>query len=439
MLKFLPKNLNLEKLLKENPPDFKYHIDHFVHLCSLLFELPAKKKDAILKDGFVPLNSFLLKKVNNKYKKYFNYMIMHGVIECKNSYIPGERSKSYRFTQKYQDIIRPVRISKHTLTRTLKQVHRFNRGMFSKYKHLHLWFDDKLQIRYEDAEQKLMEIFNIDKEKEWNSALVKLNANMVNLIKFHNRDYSFTVDSTSHRLHTLFSKIKKELRDFISYNGIPLANIDIQCSQPTLSLCLLNPSFYTAETQSNHVRINRIDPSLTEILPMNEIASYVKSNQDKFEAYRQIVLSDMYTKMGQLLRVNGILIPEDPNEARKKVKEMMFTVLYSSNRFIGGEKALPKRIFKRMFPEVYEVFRMYKSAGEEKLPILLQKIESRLILDNVTKTIAKKYKAIPLYTIHDSIVCPADNIDACKIIFEEESHKLLGFVPTLKIDLWGTQ
>src|ERR1035437_4663327 len=148
MIQFLPKNLDLQKLLSENPPDFKYHIDHFVHLCSLLYELPAKKKDSLRKDGFVSLNAHLLKKVNNNYKKYFNYLITHGVIECDNSYIPGEKSKAYRFAPKYLDIIHPVHITKYTLTKNLKEIHRFNRDMYAKYSYLNFWYNDGLTIDF---------------------------------------------------------------------------------------------------------------------------------------------------------------------------------------------------------------------------------------------------------------------------------------------------
>src|ERR1035437_16463 len=154
MIQFLPKNLDLKELLTNNPPDFKYHIDHFVHLCSLLYELPAKKKDSLRKGGFVPLHAHLLKKVNNNYKKYFNYLIKHGVVECDNSYIVGEKSKGYRYAPKYHDIIQPVEITKYTLTKNLKETHRFNRDMYAKYNYLNFWFNNGLTIDFIGAEKK---------------------------------------------------------------------------------------------------------------------------------------------------------------------------------------------------------------------------------------------------------------------------------------------
>jgi hypothetical protein len=432
MLKFLPKNFDLDRLLEAHPPDFTYHKDHFIHLCSLLFELPAKKKDVLLKSGCVALNSFLLKKVNNKYKRYFDYLIKHGVIECNNSYVPGKRSKGYRFASKYQDIIRPVRIEKYTLTKNLKEVHRFNRDMFAKYDYLYKWFDNRLKIDYNGAEQKLIELFNAEKGANWDTAMARLNANLVNLIKFREKDFSFTVDSTSHRLHTLFTKLKKELRHFVSYDGIPLVNIDLRCSQPTLSLCLLSPDFYCTETSLGAARINRIDPALCEVLPIQKIASYVGAHQKEFESYRQMVKSDLYALMAERLKAHNVDIADD----RKAVKKIIFLALYSSNRFFNADAALPKRIFKGMFPEVYEVLFLFKTAQAERLPILLQKIESQLILDRVAKTISKKHPDMPLFTIHDSIVCPLNKEEECKRIIESETRTFLGFAPVLQSEPW---
>jgi hypothetical protein len=433
MLKFLPKNLDLKQLLAEHPPEFNYHIDHFVHLCSLLYELPAKKKDIIRKGGYVPLNAHLLKKVNNKYKLYFNYLIKHGVIECDNSYIVGEKSKCYRYTQKYQDIIRPVNITKYTLTKNLNEIHRFNRGMYAKYDYLDKWFNDRLCVDFIGAEQNLLELYQKDLDAKKDNALHKFNVNYVNLIKLHKRDYYFTLDSTSHRLHTLLTKIKKELRPYIYYENVQLANIDIRCSQPTLSLCLLEPSFYSKELKQERVNINSIAPQLKEILPIQSIADYVNNNQSKFDEYRRIVLNDLYVGMGEVLKSNSVDFPTD----RNSMKDMMFMVLYSSNKFLGGNQGLPKRIFKKLFPEVYEVFKMYKSAGHENLPILLQKIESKLVLDKVAKTISKAEPGMPLYTIHDSLVVDSNKMDFCKEIFKKESLNYLGFEPKLHFDLWG--
>lgn len=434
MIKFLPKNLDLKQLLNDHPPEFNYHIDHFVHLCSLLYELPAKKKDMMREDGFVPLHAHLLKKVNNKYKRYIDYLITHGVIECDNSYIVGEKSKCYRFAPKYHDIIQPVIITKYTLTKNLKEVHRFNRNMFAKYNYLYKWFNDSLMIDCAGAEQKLVELYQKDKEVQKRNALHKLNVNLVNLIKLDKKDFYFTVDSTSKRLHTNLTKIKKELRDYITYDRVPLSNIDIQCSQPTLSLCLLEPSFYNTNLKQERVSINTIYPSLTEILPIQTIADYVSANQSKFEAYRELVFNDFYVGMGEILKQHNLNIPNE----RKNIKEMMYLVLYSSNKFLGGNQGLPKRIFKQLFPEVYEVFKLFKSAGQEHLPILLQQIEATLILDKTAKAISKKEPGMPLYTIHDSIVCPAAKVEICKEILLKESANYLGFEPKLNIDLWGT-
>lgn len=87
----------------------------------------------------------------------------------------------------------------------------------------------------------------------------------------------------------------------------------------------------------------------------------------------------------------------------------------------------PSQTFREHFPEVYELFRLIKSIESNLLPILLQRIESYLILDVVCREIGITYPKIPLFTIHDSIISPQGNEALIEEIMAREIENWTGY------------
>lgn len=71
---FIPRNLDLKKLLKENRPEFNFHIDNFKYLVSLITEIPSFNKD-IQELNFTPFYSPLVQRKVHDYLKYLDYLI----------------------------------------------------------------------------------------------------------------------------------------------------------------------------------------------------------------------------------------------------------------------------------------------------------------------------------------------------------------------------
>ena len=118
---------------------------------------------------------------------------------------------------------------------------------------------------------------------------------------------------------------------------------------------------------------------------------------------------------------------------RKAIKEVVFTVLFTSNRFIGQDEAKPKRLFKKLFPTVYDVFAHFKKQDKTFLACLLQRIESYLVLDVICKRISTEYPDLPIYTIHDSIATASSNENKVEYIMREELTQNIGITPNLKL------
>ena len=54
MTLYVPRNIDIDRLLIENPPDFNYERDYFVYILHLITSIPAGKRDIIdANNGFV--------------------------------------------------------------------------------------------------------------------------------------------------------------------------------------------------------------------------------------------------------------------------------------------------------------------------------------------------------------------------------------------------
>lgn len=121
---------------------------------------------------------------------------------------------------------------------------------------------------------------------------------------------------------------------------------------------------------------------------------------------------------------------------RKAIKEAVFTVLFTSNHFLGQEEAKPKKLFKQLFPIVYKVLAHLKRKDKTLLACLLQRIEAHLILNVITKRIAQERPNLMISSIHDSIITTEGDEKYVESVMQEELTKYIGMTPTLKLDYW---
>jgi hypothetical protein len=155
-----------------------------------------------------------------------------------------------------------------------------------------------------------------------------------------------------------------------------------------------------------------------------------------FQAYKELVRSgQFYDHMSKLIQNECGTSFTD----RKAAKTMLFQVLFTDNRFIGQAEAKPKRVFKSQFPGVYQLLNEIKKPGKSNLPILLQQIESHLVLKVITKRIARENPSLPLFTIHDSIITTTGNEEYVQRVVLEELGKVVGFAPQLRVERWTSE
>jgi hypothetical protein len=422
----------------------------------LITEIPAFNKDILEKYAYVPVQAKMLQGVVHDYRRYLDYLLQHEIFETDNHWIKDKECIGYRFTPEYLTPVKAETISLYTLVKNIESRTKFEQRMKKKYAHLRRWFNDGLQIDYEAAMDYLYSQFKHNTKAGVQNALLKFNANCVCAYRLKEHDYIFTVDDNVGRLHTNLTILKKELRNFLTYEGKPLVSVDYANSQPCLTSVFMDERFYTLpspEPESQNLRPNdnflsiyNLSRPLSIFLPFTSPSSIqdtlsfimlVKNRESitgiGFQPFIDCVCKgELYPYIQQEVKARtGVNITD-----KKKLKEVIFTAFFTDNRFIGQPEAEPKRIFRDLFPEVYKVYAKIKRGDSTILPRLLQTIESKLMLDRVAARIRTEHPEMLAYTIHDSIACVVGTEHYVSRIMKEEMQKAIGVTPTVRFEYW---
>jgi hypothetical protein len=254
--------------------------------------------------------------------------------------------------------------------------------------------------------------------------------------KIANGQFYYNIDDNVGRFHSNLTNLNKELRNFITYNGQHLVNVDIKNSQPLLSTLLLNTDFYNHNSLCNITTIPGYQyllsntyhsyPSLTIMV----VKTLKKSDNQDINIYIEFVNSGSFYQ-----KIFNLLYPDKTFE-KDKVKTMIFMIFFSNNRYMGKTEAEPKRRFKEMFPRTYEVFKILKLCDHTALSRILQRIESNLMIQNVVPRISREKPDLPIFTIHDSVVTTVGNEEYVATVILEEIKKYTGLEAKIGFEYW---
>ncbi len=336
------------------------------------------------------------------------------------------------------------------------------------FEYLTKWIlDGKLGIDYQAANDFAFKDFQLKdkypelREVDYKNNTVKdhytqFSALNVNIERIKNQDFNMSVDGNIHRFHSNLTCMKSEFRNFLTYNGIRLAAVDLKNSQPYLSVKLLDPKFWFYDKYENIYKSkfdisNNIDDNLTLYKINKSLFINLFQNSTIYnciimclKSVKMPINTDVasfveYVSKGKFYELLGKEIKEKMNIVitdRKELKAIVFLVLFTSNKFIGQEKAGPKKLFMNIFPNMYKLFAVIKKRDKTILPRILQSLESHLMLKVIAKRISIERPDLPIFTIHDSIVTTVGNEDYVHNVMKEELTKHIGCPPTLDIQYW---
>ena len=431
-----------------------YYFDkeRLVHIIGLISSIPAGNRDLVTDNGYVPINSSVLRNYFKDYFSYLDYLLRTGVLITDGIAFKGEKSYGYKFSPEYenQPMVKYTYLAARNVHPEPVLEERFNRhtGKFEHnplldYPYLSYWYKQmKLGINpaAEDFAWHRRTIAyrgssNKDPQAQYQSALC-------NIIALENKEYKAQIDSNVHRLHSAITNMQKDYRNFLKYDGQELTAIDISNSQPFLLCILFNPDFWDKDSDA-YINIGH--------LPENIQSRFSDGLLDEIKTYMAYMPED--SKSEYIIKASSgevyKFMMDKANEQypgcckeKKDAKIMMLIAFFSANSFLNQEKeaARMKRIFKAIFPEIYRLIELAKTGKKQKnrFACLLQSVESEIILHRCCKRIWDEGgHNVPVFTIHDSIATTAENVKFVRNIMDEELTKAAGVHPHFKTELWS--
>lgn len=450
----IPSNLDIDKFIQDLPPRIdKFDRDKLLILVNLIGERESifrrsQNEHNLTREqkwrkhfGFVNIHSSLLQKVVHNYRRYIDYLKSCGLIEVDEQFIEGELSRGYKLSEKFNSDLVIVNLNSSNIAiRTMVKKEQFeDKYRARKVSFLSKWlnsplftFDFDLACSYLKKNRQSIEQDEDDMGNAYRNALY-------NMHRIKEKDFYFLVDDTSLRLHTNLVNLNKKLRPFFKYDSNDLVNIDISSSQPYLAIILLNPSFYKP-----YQKINLTKLGITKI-PEAEIKGILRDpplTLENDENYTKYLDTKKYIELVTGGTFYEYFEQECNNQLgisfsnRQEVKQEVLRALYSDNIYYNQRGARPKMLLSKLFPSIYEVFRSLKEGGKNRVAIILQRIESYLVLEVVCKQINRKFPNIPLFTIHDSV---ATTVEFKDVVYQEMYNTLsesVGYPPNLKVENW---
>jgi len=442
----IPENLNINEVIENNKEIFyrrNLKKGKMIFILDALVNSRAKHRSELNEHDkkFAPLSTEILQEVVYDYKNYLDFLLETGILLSDNHFIPGEKCKGFCFNAPYDgQRLKEERVDNYILKNAKRRALdkrniELKKSMWGYGYLTKPWDSDKLKIdlNYTDSwladyEEENMQAIRDDLKKKKDDRIkraiettedFKQLARNINYQKAH---YSFSGDG--HRFYTPISNLKRELRNFLTYDGQPLGEVDVKNSQPFLSIKLFDLSFWESSKNSQNLNLKSIDNKYYEdIITLLKTSESLNHKESDLEKYKYLVENGRFYEYMQ--EHFEPLFPERFNN-RSNVKKEVLRIFYVENKDTDKPFYQPCKLFKYHFPLVYELFRLIKEIQSNYLPIILQRIESFLILDVICKKISVLHPHIPFFTIHDSILTTQGNEAIVEEIMAREIQNWTG-------------
>jgi hypothetical protein len=119
---------------------------------------------------------------------------------------------------------------------------------------------------------------------------------------------------------------------------------------------------------------------------------------------------------------------------KNKAKKSFYQFIYSSNEQNYWEE---KQLISEAFPHATELFEFIKQKDYVLLSHIMQRLESILMIEVISRRIHADKPHLPFYTVHDRIATYPEEIPYIKQVIKEEFRRYLDMVPKLGIERWG--
>ena len=407
-------------------PEFEYDINKFYSIINDLANI--KFHNAYIDDnGYLPMSSkLLIAKYGNNYKNYIHYLIIHSVISS-SGYYSNNVCKYYKlvYHKLYLDILNnewyttsyciidnttntfKTDVNKGYITnpKSVKEnqivvieipisygigkyiVDNYNKELntikhYNGYlKKMAYHFKDNIGINYDKAIQHTEELYRKDTlnagndndliDRSRNQYLYRLRSILAINEGKKGKLLRFERNNNNKRIDTNLTNLSSDLRQFI--NGYDtMSYYDLSNSQPVLFNLILKEHY-----NPNNPKLNA-----------------------EIDRYAEITLNgNWYEFLMDLFKI---------------------------------DRDSAKKVFASKFPEISKVIRNYKKDNHANFAIELQRIESKIFIDEICKELVAM-DIIP-YTLHDGLIVPKTKEKEVYSVMCSVLEKNLGKVPVISLN-----
>ncbi len=474
----VPENLNFELLLTEcNPEPFigkrrRFRLEKLLIVIDTLYRLMSNpKKNKYTVDNYTPIKLKYLRKYVPNAEDYLKYLIYANVLLKDNYYIPEYKSYGYKFDIKYVGTPTVYGLGKSLDESQCFELVGFTKSS-QKLKHLYKWFNKELSIdiagamkeafaNYWQRDGEKLPIYydyidfsstsktginrrsekfeNEEHESQYQSLLGGV---VIPLSTYENKKFYFQEDESGYRVHTNLTNLKKGIRKYVKYGGKHLISYDIKNSQPFFLNVILDKEFWTKSKIGDKMTMGKLQNPSGTLRAFHRKASkhpltvrtFDESKYGKgFQLFKKVTLDgSLYEFICEKhLELTGQVLERD------KAKKQLITLLYDTSKKYRNYVYEIEDTIDAVFPGLMDFCNSLKTKTEyNKLALLLQNIESTVVLRMVCKSIAQKHPNMPLFTVHDSIATTEDFAPILGPLIASEIESVTGFKPIVKEEPW---
>jgi hypothetical protein len=309
---------------------------------------------------------------------YMAFLKQEVIVEWKN-HSEGRNSRMYRLTVEGRTEFRSI--TDMQLIRRIEDTRKnLKRRNSKKHPSLNQTIRN-VRIDYDAS------IAAIEAEHCQNPNDARRNFLLAEVEKIYAGEIFISVNDTNNRLDSNFTRLPSYFSEFLSLDGQPVVELDITNSQPFFAAALFDP-----KPEVSAVMTRYLGDSYTMYIKSMQL-----SEHEDAKLYASLVCSGgFYEYMGSLFRDNGIYF-QNPRD----LKEKLFVVFFDKPYAYRYNDAA--QVFRDAFPNVHQLFYKIKKEQHNHLAILLQRVESFVMLNRVVPRIEKEYPGLPMLTKHDSV------------------------------------
>lgn len=471
----IPPNFDFNELLKMANPEIRkgeqFKLENLYAVTTILYERFNVKQNKYAKEDYTTLKLAYLRNAVPNAEFYLKFLIKAKVVQRDDVWILGKKSYGYRFIPPYYGTPISIPRLKDNELDSEKATLLWVTKDSANLPYLSKWIlSPKFTFDAETAKKDLIaeyfktengdlpmlfdlidfsapigivrrtkDFTNKEHEENFNKLI---SGGIVPISLFIMRAHRFTVDVSGFRLHTNISNLRKTLRKHLKYDGKRLIAYDLKNSQPLFLNALLSPTFWSGKVDSTHLNYKQLLGPLGTLkglgirsakhtLTMRE--SFNSQYGPTFQKFKKLTLDgNLYEYLCEKhIESTGEVLSRD------EVKQMLIGLFFDKNSQERKYSYVIEATVREYFPGLIEFCDSFKREDEHnKFALILQNIESTIILRKVCQIIAIKHPEMPLFTVHDSIATTEDFAPILGPLMASEIESVVGFKPTIKEEPW---